>query len=76
MPRLDGYSATEKIRAAEKVTGTHLPIIALTAHAMASDKERCLACGMDAYLTKPANKALLVETIHQFVKPKHVEGPK
>ena len=67
MPRLDGYGATQQIRAAEKISGHHLPIIALTAHAMASDKERCLSCGMDAYLTKPANKVLLVNTIKEFV---------
>ena len=67
MPRLDGYGATEQIRAAEKISGYHLPIIALTAHAMASDKERCLSCGMDAYLTKPANRVLLVNTVMEFV---------
>eukprot|EP00271_Cylindrocystis_brebissonii_P005116 TRINITY_DN17065_c0_g1_i1.p1 TRINITY_DN17065_c0_g1~~TRINITY_DN17065_c0_g1_i1.p1 ORF type:complete len:2009 (+),score=286.83 TRINITY_DN17065_c0_g1_i1:645-6671(+) len=67
MPRLDGYSATQKIREDEAKNGFHVPIIALTAHAMASDEERCLACGMDAYLTKPANKNLLVATIKKFV---------
>ncbi len=55
MPELDGFQATAKIRQAEKVTGVHLPIVAMTAHAMQGDKERCLAAGMDSYLSKPIN---------------------
>ncbi len=53
MPEMDGLQATAAIREMEKVTGAHLPIIALTAHAMDGDREICLAAGMDAFVTKP-----------------------
>jgi two-component system sensor histidine kinase/response regulator len=53
MPEMDGIEATALIRAKEKTTGTHTPIIALTAHAMAGDRERFLASGMDAFVAKP-----------------------
>ena len=64
MPEMDGMEATRRIRAAEKETGRpRLPIIALTAHAMAQDKEACLAAGMDAYLSKPLHANDLYEAI-------------
>ena len=53
MPEMDGLEATKGIREKEKTTGFHLPIIALTAHAMEGDKERCVASGMDGYVSKP-----------------------
>jgi CheY-like chemotaxis protein len=53
MPDMDGFQATAAIRDGEKTSGGHLPIVALTAHALKGDKERCLANGMDAYLSKP-----------------------
>jgi PAS domain S-box-containing protein len=55
MPVSDGFEATAAIRQWENVSGGHVPIIAMTAHAMKGDKERCLAAGMDAYLAKPIN---------------------
>jgi CheY-like chemotaxis protein len=53
MPEMDGLAAAASIRAKEGSTGRHLPIIALTAHTMKGDRERCLAAGMDAYVAKP-----------------------
>ncbi len=62
MPEMDGFEATEAIRAAEK-DESHVPVIALTAHAMKGDRERCLKSGMDAYLAKPIRAAELYDLI-------------
>jgi two-component system sensor histidine kinase/response regulator len=69
MPELNGFEATAKIREQEKSTGDRLPIIALTAHAMTGDRERCLASGMDDYLAKPLNATALVETVERHGSP-------
>jgi len=63
MPEMDGLTATRKIRESEMQTGSHIPIIAMTAHAMKGDKERCLEAGMDAYITKPVSSAGIEEMI-------------
>jgi two-component system, sensor histidine kinase and response regulator len=63
MPEMDGFEATAVIRAREQSSGAHLPIIAMTAHAMKGDKERCLEAGMDAYVSKPIQVEQLFATI-------------
>jgi CheY-like chemotaxis protein len=63
MPEMDGLQATAAIRRAEKITGTHVPIVALTAHAMKGDREACLAAGTDEYLSKPVNATELFALI-------------
>jgi signal transduction histidine kinase/CheY-like chemotaxis protein len=63
MPEMDGLGATKRIRDHEKSTHGHIPIIAMTAHAMESDHARCLEAGMDGYLTKPINPQELVAAI-------------
>jgi PAS domain S-box-containing protein len=76
MPELDGLDATGAIRAWEKSAGTHIPIIAMTAHAMKGDRERCLAAGMDGYTSKPIRIRELEQAIAQLVSPsKPAEGP-
>jgi len=66
MPEMSGIEATAEIRRREKETGTHIPIIATTASAMKEDRERCLAAGMDAYLSKPIERDIFYETIDQL----------
>jgi two-component system sensor histidine kinase/response regulator len=63
MPEMDGFEATAAIRLRERATGAHIPIVAMTAHAMTGDRERCLAEGMDAYVAKPLRPDDLLATI-------------
>ncbi len=74
MPHMDGFEATAAIRAAEARTGTHLPIVAMTAHAMTGDEERCLAAGMDGYISKPIDPEKL-HTLLGTVVPRNGAGP-
>jgi CheY-like chemotaxis protein len=69
MPEMDGVEATAAIRAREKHTGAHLAIIAVTAHAMPGDRERCLEAGMDDYISKPFRSRELLETIARATAP-------
>jgi PAS domain S-box-containing protein len=65
MPEMDGYQATAAIREKEKTRGGRLPVVAMTAHALDRDRERCLAAGMDAYLTKPIRMEKLLEVLER-----------
>ena len=69
MPKMDGYEATRRIRAWEDESGAgrRVPIVAVTAHAMTGDRERCLDAGMDDYLTKPVESSRLVATIAKWL---------
>ena len=71
MPVMNGLDATKEIRKSETTTSQHIPIIALTAHAMKGDEERCLQAGMDAYVSKPIQIDQLLQTIQ-----KHITKPK
>jgi CheY-like chemotaxis protein len=66
MPRMDGFVATKKIREIEKNSKKHVPIIALTAHAMKGDREKCIQAGMDGYVSKPIKFNELLEQIESF----------
>ena len=67
MPEFDGFQVIEAIRRREQTAGGHLPVVALTAHAMKGDRDRCLRAGMDDYLTKPIRSAELFEVIDRVL---------
>ena len=67
MPVMDGFLATGAIRGSERINGGHIPIVAMTAHAMKGDQERCLAAGMDGYISKPIRTAELLGAIEKAI---------
>jgi PAS domain S-box-containing protein len=69
MPVMGGFEAAAAIREREKTSGGHTPIIAITAHAMSGDREKCLAAGMDAYISKPIRSAELFKTLDRLLPP-------
>jgi two-component system sensor histidine kinase/response regulator len=75
MPEMDGFEATAALRAREKETGIHLPVIALTAHALKGDRERCLDAGMDGYLTKPIRSQELDAILEIYTGRKSGQTP-
>jgi CheY-like chemotaxis protein len=68
MPEMDGLEATEAVRERERKSGIHIPIIAMTAHAMTGDRERCLSAGMDDYLSKPIHAQQLLDLVKRYTK--------
>ena len=74
MPELDGLSATVLIRQRERSIGAHVPIVAMTAHAMTGDRERCLAAGMDDYASKPLRPRELVEAVERAVQKRRSDA--
>ena len=75
MPVMDGLTATRHIRATEKITGRHIPIIAMTARAMRGDRQICIAAGMDGYIAKPINREELEKTMAQKTNGLDQTGP-
>jgi len=74
MPEMDGFEATRRIREFEQATGRHTPIAAMTAHAMAGDRERCLAAGMDDYISKPLQKAEMLALLDRISAARNPAG--
>jgi two-component system sensor histidine kinase/response regulator len=75
MPRMDGLQAVAELRRREELTGEHQPVIALTAHALVGDQQRCLRAGMDAYISKPIDKNELFTMIERLSSPAKTKLP-
>ena len=71
MPVMDGFAATAEIRNLEQLNGTRTPIVAMTAHAMQGDRERCLAAGMDEYMSKPIRAKQLIQILDSLLSPQN-----
>jgi two-component system, sensor histidine kinase and response regulator len=67
MPGMDGFEATGAIREAEKITGKHIPVVAMTDHALKGDQDRCMAAGMDGYVSKPIRSLDLFPVIERLL---------
>ncbi|MCS6830606.1 MAG: ATP-binding protein [bacterium] len=72
MPEMDGYEATQRIRAVERATGEHRIIVAMTAHSLESDRRACLDAGMDDYLSKPVKRERLAEMLAKWVSAQEI----
>jgi CheY-like chemotaxis protein len=75
MPEMDGFEATAVVRAAERGTDTHISIVAMTAHAMSGDRERCLAAGMDDYVAKPISVTEVDRVLVQVAQSCRISSP-
>ena len=75
MPEMGGFEATRAIRERERATGGHVPIVAMTARAMAGDREQCLAAGMDGYVAKPIRPEELIASIERAVHDSSTDAP-
>ena len=74
MPEMSGYEATAVIRDRERLEGGHIPIVALTAHAMKGDRERCIEAGMDGYIAKPIKSSELYAIIEELLSARRKDG--
>src|SRR4029450_3010247 len=75
MREMGGFEATETIRSLERENGNRTPVVAMTAHAMKGDRERCLAAGMDEYLTKPLDPKQLCQVVEQMAAGRAPAAP-
>jgi CheY-like chemotaxis protein len=74
IPGMDGFEATAAIRETEKLIGGHIPIVSMTAHALVGDQKRCLASGMDGYVSKPIRTSELFATIERMLGDRDKPG--